>query len=443
MIKRDQEAWHDLIVPFQRIYKGDCLERLKEVPDSSVDSVVCDPPYHLTSIVERYSSENAAPAGFGTDGAFARASRGFMGKEWDGGDIAFRVDVWRECLRVLKPGGHLIAFGGTRTVHRIACAIEDAGFEIRDMISWLYFSGFPKSHNISKAIDRAAGVDRPVVAEAPQSGAKFNMTQQLMDNGGFNDPERSSFQITAPSTEDAKRAEGLGTALKPAQEPAILARKPLARGMSIAENWKRYGTGALRINDCRFAYGDPCWVGPRERLNYEHISDSNVYGSYMDGSGQAYQGDHKPSKMASVSSEIGRWPANIYQCPKPSRAEKESGLEKLNPIQGFEAVDRKEGSAGLKNPRAGAGRTAGEIRNSHPTVKPVGIMRWLVRLITPEHGIVLDPFTGSGTTGVAACLEGVNFIGCELTPEYWPIIEGRIDFARDQFKRDHSQTKLF
>lgn len=434
MIKRDQEAWHDLIVPFQRIYKGDCLERLKEVPDSSVDSVVCDPPYHLTSIVERYSSENAAPAGFGTDGAFARASRGFMGKKWDGGDIAFRVDVWRECLRVLKPGGHLIAFGGTRTVHRIACAIEDAGFEIRDMISWLYFSGFPQSHNISKAIDRAAGVDRPVVAEAPQSGAKFKMTQQLMDNGGFNDPERSSFQITAPVTEDAKRAEGLGTALKPAQEPAILARKPLARGMSIAENWKRYGVGALRIEDCRFAYGDPCWVGPNEKV--QDISGIIRGGAVGLGSIMNGQVNNPPSLK-------GRWPANIYQCAKPSRAEKESGLEKLNPIQGFEAVGRSEGSAGLKNPRAGAGRTASEIRNSHPTVKPVGIMRWLVRLITPEHGIVLDPFTGSGTTGVAACLEGVNFIGCELTPEYWPIIEGRIDFARDQFKRDHSQTKLF
>ena len=436
MIKRDQEAWHDLIVPFQRIYKGDCLERLKEVPDSSVDSVVCDPPYHLTSIVERYSSDNAAPAGFGTDGAFARASRGFMGKEWDGGDIAFRVDVWRECLRVLKPGGHLIAFGGTRTVHRIACAIEDAGFEIRDMISWLYFSGFPKSHNISKAIDRAAGVDRPVIAEAPQSGAKFNMTQQLMDNGGFNDPDRQSYEITAAVTEDAQRAEGLGTALKPAQEPAILARKPLARGMSIAENWKRYGTGALRIEDCRFAYGDPCWVGPKDK----HKGYPNGPG------GNTWSIAKRPDQTRTESnflSDIGRWPANIYQCPKPSRAEKESGLEKLNPIQGFEAVDRKEGSAGLKNPRAGAGRTASEIRNSHPTVKPVGIMRWLVRLITPEHGIVLDPFTGSGTTGVAACLEGVNFIGCELTPEYWPIIEGRIDFARDQFKRDHSQTKLF
>tara|TARA_R100001440_G_scaffold36469_2_gene55591 strand:- start:5197 stop:6471 length:1275 start_codon:yes stop_codon:yes gene_type:complete len=424
MIKRDEETWHDLIVPFQRIYKGDCLERLKEVPDSSVDSVVCDPPYHLTSIVERYSSENAAPAGFGTDGAFARASRGFMGKEWDGGDIAFRVDVWRECLRVLKPGGHLIAFGGSRTVHRIACAIEDAGFEIRDMISWLYFSGFPKSHNISKAIDRAAGVDRPVIAEAPQSGAKFNMTQQLMDNGGFNDPDRQSYEITAAVTEDAKRAEGLGTALKPAQEPAILARKPLARGMSIAENWKRYGTGALRIEDCRFAYGDPCWVGP------QHAKDTK-------------RDLNAKNDISSYKPESGRWPANIYQCPKPSRAEKESGLEKLNPIQGFEAVSRKEGSAGLNNPRAGAGRTASEIRNSHPTVKPVKLMRWLIRLVTPKHGIVLDPFTGSGTTGVAACLDGVNFIGCELTPEYWPIIEGRIDFARDQYKRDNSQMKLF
>ena len=442
MIKRDEETWHDLIVPFQRIYKGDCLERLKEVPDSSVDSVVCDPPYHLTSIVERYSSENAAPAGFGTDGAFARASRGFMGKEWDGGDIAFRVDVWRECLRVLKPGGHLIAFGGSRTVHRIACAIEDAGFEIRDMISWLYFSGFPKSHNISKAIDRAAGVDRPVIAEAPQSGAKFNMTQQLMDNGGFNDPDRQSYEITAAVTEDAKRAEGLGTALKPAQEPAILARKPLARGMSIAENWKRYGTGALRIEDCRFAYGDPCWVGPQNNHEKQwNIQKTNN----LSAKGGSYVQSKKRDKcdLTTYIPRGGRWPANIYQCPKPSRAEKENGLEALNPIQGFEAVDRKEGSAGLNNPRAGAGRTASEIRNSHPTVKPVKLMRWLIRLVTPKHGIVLDPFTGSGTTGVAACLEGVNFIGCELTPEYWPIIEGRIDFARDQYKRDHSQIKLF
>ena len=134
--------------------QGDCIEVLRTLPDNSVDSVVCDPPYHLTSIVKRFGKEGSAPAQFGTDGAFARASKGFMGKEWDGGDIAFRTDVWKECLRVLKPGGHLLAFGGSRTYHRLAVAVEDAGFEIRDQIMWVYGSGFPKSHNIGKKIDR-------------------------------------------------------------------------------------------------------------------------------------------------------------------------------------------------------------------------------------------------------------------------------------------------
>ena len=439
MIIRNEEAWHDLIIPFQRIYKGDCLERLKEIPDKSVDSVVCDPPYHLTSITDRYGSKDSTSAKFGTDGAFQRASRGFMGQDWDGGDIAFRCDVWRECLRVLKPGGHLIAFGGTRTIHRIACAIEDSGFEIRDMISWLYFSGFPKSHNVSKACDRLAGVDRPVMAEVPMNGAKFKLTESIMDNGGYNDPDRISYEITRAVTEEAKRAEGLGTALKPSQEPAILARKPLD-GLSIAETWKRYGTAVLRIDDCRFGFGDPCWVGPNEKI--KEIAPSINAHAGRDQNGGSFA-KNTSQMIIHYHSDKGRWPSNIYQCAKPNRKEKESGLDHLDPITGHEAVEREEGSAGLKSPRAGAGRTATEIRNSHPTVKPVKLMRWLVRLVTPKHGVVLDPFTGSGTTGVAATLEGINFIGCELTPKYWPIIEGRIDDAREQFKKDHAQRSLF
>ena len=249
-----RERYGDLIVPEFRLLKGDCLETLKTIPDNSVDSVVCDPPYHLQSIVKRYGQEGSAPAQEGTDGLFKRSSKGFMGKTWDGGDIAFRTDVWRECLRVLKPGGHLIAFGGTRTIHRITCAIEDAGFEIRDQLGWIYYSGFPKSHNVSKGIDRHLGGNREVVLEYKQSGSKFKLTEMIMDNGGFNDPDRSSYSITAPATPQAKQWDGWGTALKPAQEPACLARKPISE-KSIASNVLKWGTGGLNIDECRFAYG--------------------------------------------------------------------------------------------------------------------------------------------------------------------------------------------
>jgi len=359
-----------------KVLHGSCLERLKEIPDGTIDAVVCDPPYHLQSIVQRFSSPDAAPAQSKESGVYARSSRGFMGQTWDGGDIAFRTDVWRECLRVLKAGGHLVAFGGTRTVHRIACAIEDSGFEIRDMISWLYFSGFPKSLNL-----------------------------------------------------DGEHL-GYGTALKPAQEPAILARKPIEAG-SIAKQVLATGTGAINIDGCRFSYGDPCWVGPKENS-----------GSRNNQSPRSSITVHLPPVGVLESHPAGRWPANIYQCAKPSRAEKEQGLEHLEPTTGADAVGRTEGSAGLDNPRAGAGRTAEEIRNIHPTVKPLKLMRWLVRLVTPEGGTVLDPFAGSGTTLCAAMLENRHSIGCELTAEYLPIIHGRVQWAIDEYYRENQQLLL-
>ena len=345
---------NELHTPSCSVLYGSCLDRLKEIPDASIDAVVCDPPSHLQSIVKRFSSPDAAPAKSKESGVYARSSRGFMGQTWDGGDIAFTTDVWRECLRVLKAGGHLVAFGGTRTVHRIACAIEDSGFEIRDMISWLYLSGFPKSLNLDG------------------------------DHTGY------------------------GTALKPAQEPAILARKPIEAG-SIAKQVLATGTGAINIDGCRFAFGDSCWVG-----NTKDETDN----------------------------QLGRWPANIYQCAKPSRAEKEQGLAHLEPTTGADAVGRTEGSAGLNNPRAGAGRTAAEIRNIHPTVKPLKLMRWLVRLVTPEGGTVLDPFAGSGTTLAAATLENRHSVGCELTEDYLPIIHGRVQWARDEYYRENQQLVL-
>lgn len=383
-----EDNFEGLRIPSCKIFEGDCLKRLKEIPDNSVDSVICDPPYEL----------------------------GFMNKSWDGSKIAFNPQVWAECLRVLKAGGHLIAFGGTRTIHRITCAIEDAGFEIRDMISWCYFSGFPKGHNISKAIDKHFGAEREVIGVRKSGiGAMSPRTQKRTgyrknsDNWQQTDKSWLTADITAPSTDEAKKWSGWGTALKPAYEPAILARKPIEEG-NIARQVLSTGTGAINIDECRFGYGDPAWIGPNDTETEVH--------------------------------NLGRWPANIYQCPKASRREREQGLEHLEPISGADAVGREEGSAGVENPRAGAGRTALEVKNFHPTVKPLRLMRWLCRLVTPEGGVLLDPFSGSGTTLTAATLEGFDSIGFELTPEYIPIIQGRVQWARHERFRENSQLTI-
>ena len=427
MTNKGREMYGDQVVPEFRLLKGDCLVTLKTLPDNCVDSVVCDPPYHLQSIVQRYGKEGSAPPQEGTDGLFKRSSKGFMGKTWDGGDIAFRPDVWRECLRVLKPGGHLIAFGGTRTIHRITCAIEDAGFEIRDQLGWIYYSGFPKSHCVSKGIDRHLGADREVIGNK-RSGIGSGSYGKIV---GSPNPESNIVSVTASATPQAKQWEGWGTALKPAQEPACLARKPISE-KSIAANVLRWGTGGLNIDACRFSYGDPCWVGPSDEVGPRSI------GGWQD----SYVGG-KLKKPISTLDPGGRWPANIYACPKPSRTEKEAGLRHLDPIAGHAAVSRKEGSAGLDNPRAGAGRTADAIRNTHPTVKPTNLFRWLCRLVTPPGGLVLDPFLGSGTTAVSAVLEGFDAIGCELTEEYHPIIEGRIAQAYKSWRDENRQYRLF
>ena len=421
------------------VLHGSCLDRLKEIPDGTIDAVVCDPPYHLQSIVQRFSSPDAAPAQSKESGVYARSSRGFMGQTWDGGDIAFRTDVWRECLRVLKAGGHLVAFGGTRTVHRIACAIEDSGFEIRDMISWLYFSGFPKSLNISKAIDNHFNAEREIIGVRKSGIGAMSPTSQKRtgyrinsDNWQQTDESWQTVDITKPATPEAQHWAGYGTALKPAQEPAILARKPIEAG-SIAKQVLATGTGAINIDGCRFSYGDSCWVGPNDPTG-----DRSVAGGFQN----VYVAGELQKPVGSIENPLGRWPANIYQCAKPSRAEKEQGLEHLEPTTGADAVGRTEGSAGLDNPRAGAGRTAAEIRNIHPTVKPLKLMRWLVRLVTPEGGTVLDPFAGSGTTLCAAMLENRHSIGCELTAEYLPIIHGRVQWAIDEYYRENQQLLL-
>jgi DNA modification methylase len=418
-------------VPDFRLLKGDCLETLKTLESNSIDSCVCDPPYHLQSIQKRFSADDAAPIPE-SRGALHRLTKGFMGKTWDGGDIAFRTDVWKEVYRVLKPGGYLIAFGGTRTMHRITCAIEDSGFEIRDQLAWCYWSGFPKSHNISKAIDRNLGAEPEVIGV----GKMFGKSKDKIygDYAG-------EWHITKPASSEAIKWEGWGTALKPAYEPACMARKPIEKGLTVADNVIKWGTGAINIDATRYKYGDPCWPGPQHEMKITTNKGSKFRLAHeqMDNGGF-----NDPDREHTITPHaLGRWPANLYQCSKPNRAEKEAGLQHLQPIAGHKAVHRKEGSAGLNNPRAGAGRTSKEVLNTHPTVKPLGILEFLCKLTTKKGGTILDPFLGSGSTAVAGLINDFNVIGCELTEEYWPIIEGRVQHAREEWHRRNAQYKLF
>jgi DNA modification methylase len=369
------------------IHHGDCLDVLRTLPDSSVDAVVTDPPYGLS----------------------------FMGKRWDY-DVP-SLEIWAECLRVLKPGGHLLAFAGTRTQHRMAVRIEDAGFEIRDMIAWVYGSGFPKSLDVSKAIDKAAGAEREVVDERKKLqsyGADINNVY----GGG---PDKGGSQlITAPATPAARQWQGWGTALKPALEPITVARKPLIG--TVAENVLEHGTGAINVDGCRVE-GPPSGLKPYTRSVDQRESQAASHQSVT-------FTDH-PS---------GRWPANLihdgseeptdllgeaarfFYCAKASKSDRDEGLSIApKPFVQFQTAN---GTSG-KPSSLSEGRNT-EYKNHHPTVKPTDLMRYLCRLVTPPGGIVLDPFMGSGSTGKAAVLEGFQFIGIEREAEYVEIAKARI-----------------
>ena len=347
-----------------RVFEGDCLDVMANMPDN-----------HFDAIVKRFGKEGAAPAQFGADGAFARASRGFMGKEWDGGDIAFRPETWAEALRIMKPGAHLVAFGAPKNYHRLACAIEDAGFEIRDSIFWCFGSGFPKSHNL---------------------------------DGDW---------------------KGWGTALKPAYEPIVLARKPLSE-KTVAANVLRWGTGALNIDACRIEGVKGVPASPCQQ-------DSKIYGK----GASLTKGD-----TAGFDPNAGRWPANL--CHDGSQGvldlfpHTKSGTispdnvrttsktknaygERKAPSEYFPGD---EGSAArfFYCPKASKQDRAG---SKHPTVKPINLMRWLIRMVTPPNGIILDPFGGSGTTGEAAMCEGISAILIEREAEYISDIKRRIEAA--------------
>ena len=359
------------------VYLGDCREVLAGLEPESVDAVVTDPPYEL----------------------------GFMGKAWDRTGVAFDPATWAACLRVLKPGGHLLAFAGSRTYHRIACAIEDAGFEVRDQIMWLYGSGFPKSHDVSKAIDKEAGIWRG------RAGAV------IRENGSMHGGNYERTLKGDPATPEAERWSGWGTALKPAHEPIVVARKPF-RG-TVATNVLAHGTGALNIDGCRVKaeHGD-------DPLRWAH------------GRGMGFHGAENLGPCEAMTSS-GRWPANVihdgseevverlgeparfFYAAKASKRDREEGLDGFDVIVAGGLEGRSDGSQGSITRRA----------NHHPTVKPTDLMRYLCRLVTPPGGIVLDPFTGSGSTGKAAVLEGFRFVGCELSPEYREIALARIAHA--------------
>ena len=401
------------------LLNGCCRKQMKKLQRQKimVDAVVTDPPYHFNTIVERFGKEGSAPAQFGTDGAFKRASTGFMGKEWDGGDIAFDPMTWSLCLGLLKPGGHLIAFSASRNYHRMAVAIEDAGFEIRDQIMWIYGSGFPKSHNIGKQVDKIQGNDREVLGENPNhrpiSGVNYE--------GVYAGKNTGAKELTKGDSE----WEGWGTALKPAHEPIVLARKPISE-KSIADNVLKWGTGGINIDGCRIEGNDAKYpdtnpdfkdVGAkskeaigidklsfgqtenvkRKRANRNPRTDESVFN-------KSTTGFKSETQEFADADPRGRFPANVmhdgldeswakyFYCPKTSKSERHNSA----------------------------------IKNTHPTVKPVELMKYLCRLVTPKDGTVLDPFMGSGSTGMAAKDEGFDFIGIEKEREYYEIAEARI-----------------
>lgn len=461
------------------IREGDCVALMAATAEASIDAVVCDPPYGIgfmgrewdgvaireAAARDRATRQTLGPHSDSRPGrASARSSSAFgneaivAGPVRGGHDFQAWCESWaREALRALKPGGHLLAFGGTRTYHRLACGIEDAGFEVRDCIAWMYGSGFPKSLDVSKALDKDAGHWR----------GRAGGVQTV--NGAMAGPNYERTDKGEPVTAAAAAAAGWGTALKPAFEPVIVARKPLAG--TVAENWLAHGTGALNIDACRIATDDDLGGG---------AETGAVTGGRADGWDRPWKADpnavarHAARARESVekAEALGRWPANVvlddeaaaaldeqsgdlapgafparrdgigygsgakgttgdardldgggasrfFYCAKASTAERNAGLDGFDPqrVHPPSGDDRCWDIPGSRStPRA----------NIHPTVKPVDLMRWLVRLVTPPGGLVLDPFAGSGTTGIAAVLEGFRFLGLEREAEYARIARARL-----------------
>lgn len=420
------------------VHEGDCVALANDGREHVFDAIVCDPPYELTSIVKRFGKNGSAPAKFGSDGRFTRLSGGFMGQKWDSTGVSFDPATWAALLRVAKPGAHLIAFGGTRTFHRLMVAIEDGGWDVRECLMWLYGTGFPKSHDVSKGIDAMFGAEREVVGtrtSAFGTATPGGVWNERFGDGGpglwvGSDPKEVALRGGAVSDE-AKRWEGWGTALKPAWEPIVLARAPLSEP-TIAANVLKWGTGAINIEATR--------IGTTREVPASLSKNKTPNGIFGE-----YGGGH-PKEL---NPNVGRWPANVVLDEiAAARLDVEVGERHSSGVynaQDHGYVPNGIGFGGKGTPatmyadKGGPSRffytakasaseraLADGTRHNHPTTKPVSLMRWLVRLVTPPNGIVLDPFAGSGSTGVAVLQEGFRFVGIDLTPEYAKIARKRL-----------------
>ena len=422
-----------------RLHNYDCLNVLKMMIEDEVfvDSIVTDPPYEL----------------------------GFMGRSWDSTGIAFQKETWELCFKVLKPGGHLLAFSGSRTYHRMAVAIEDAGFEIRDQVMWLYGSGFPKSMNVGKALDKKLGNERIKTGEKKthsNKGIKQSEQRTAIGAGAFG--QEVEEDVTVGTTE----WEGWGTALKPAHEPLVLARKPLSE-KSVVDNVLKHRTGGINIDECRVEGNDAKYPDTNpdfrdqgrqskenmgiDKLSFgqtENVKRKKVVRKSRDENG-VWTNDN--SGMKAEGSEYadadprGRFPSNImhdgsdsikelfedksryFYCAKTSKAERNQGLDNL-PTKKASSMPGRRNADDMKDSKIDndvTGRFVTEKKNIHPTVKPIKLMKYLCRLITPKGGTVLDPFMGSGSTGMAAKEENFDFVGIEKEEEYFNIASARIE----------------
>jgi len=449
-----------------RLYLGDCRDTLWVLPDDSVDAVVCDPPYEL--------KQNS------------KSTKGFMGKTWDGSGVAFDPAAWREILRVLKPGGHMVAFGGSRTFHRVFCAIEDGGFYIVDTLMWLYGTGWPKSLNISKFIDKQAGAERPVIGTyTPPNGKEWNLTREndRDDSEIFKVLPKRDLRVTGPATEDAARFEGYGTALKPSFEPICLSRKPI-RERNVARQMIVTGTGALNISACRIpVVGEVVSTPQSDPAKRKGAVGTDLGISNADV--EAFRAAQRES--AERTNTLGRWPANVLfdedaaallddevgtltsgkMAPGTARSNRKGWAGDMpettgagtygdsggpsryfNTIKIDDTVEKEDGACGDVSPEGEDVSVGNSTRfyyvakpstkeknadmpdgmiNNHPTNKPEALMRYLVRLVCLPGGVVLDPFLGSGSTGVAALDEGMDFIGIELEQPSLDIAEARLE----------------
>jgi len=428
-----------------KLLLGDCLDKLKELDDNSIDSIVTDPPYGLS----------------------------FMGKKWDY-DVPSQ-EIWEECIRVIKPGGYLLAFAGSRTYHRMAVRIEDTGFEIRDQIMWVYGSGFPKSHNIGKAVDKLQGNEREVV-ETTNSRDRTKHNANTIFTGqdvkGWTDSKGNS------------PWEGWGTALKPAHEPIVMARKPLLE-KTVVDNVLKWGTGGINIDASRIPT-DENITTHAANIKLEYFKQIQSHGNYQT-EGQKLGRfpaniifDEEAGKILDEQSGVVRMASNVngiehhfkldlfysfrpgephktknkqvnvpeikggasrfFYCPKTSKTDRNEGLDDFEEKQ--QDLSRKEGKVGGDNPR---NRGVNKRKNHHPTVKPTDLMLYLIRLVTPKGGTTLDPFMGSGSTGKASVRGGFDFIGIEREDEYMKIAEARIQYEIEctNKKNKYKQIDLF